>query len=104
MAFAKTLDRRNLIKTAGSLAILVGISPAPLFARPLGANPFTLGVAAGDPWPDGFVIWTRLAPRPLDEHSGMHAARIPVRWEVAADEACTSTCRGGANRAKTDLG
>ena len=36
MAFMKTLDRRNLIKTAGSLAILVGISPAPLFARPLG--------------------------------------------------------------------
>src|SRR3546814_15723879 len=96
MSFMKTLDRRNLIKTAGSLAILVGISPAPLFAQPLGANPFTLGVAAGDPWPDGFVIWTRLAPRPLDEPSGMPAARRPVRGEGAADAACKigrASCR-----------
>ena len=104
MAFAKTLDRRNLIKTAGSLAILAGISPAPLFARPLGANPFTLGVAAGDPWPDGFVIWTRLAPRPLDEHSGMPAARIPVRWEVAEDAACTRIVRSGETLAMPELG
>ena len=51
-------------------------SPAP--PRPLAAPailraqtvfrryPFSLGVAAGDPSPDGFVIWTRLAPEPLD--------------------------------------
>jgi alkaline phosphatase D len=24
--------------------------------------PFALGVASGDPAPDGFVIWTRLCP------------------------------------------
>ena len=93
MAFAKTLDRRNLIKAAGSLAVLAGFSRTPLFARPLGANPFTLGVASGDPWPDGFVIWTRLAPRPFDEHAGMPAARVPVRWEVAEDAACTRIVR-----------
>jgi alkaline phosphatase D len=29
-------------------------------------NPFTLGVASGDPEPDGVVIWTRLAPQPLE--------------------------------------
>ena len=28
-------------------------------------NPFTLGVASGDPEPDGVVIWTRLDPTPL---------------------------------------
>src|SRR5260221_7718577 len=28
-------------------------------------NPFSLGVASGDPAPDGFVLWTRLAPHPL---------------------------------------
>ena len=28
-------------------------------------EPFTLGVASGDPLPDGVVIWTRLAPSPL---------------------------------------
>jgi phosphodiesterase/alkaline phosphatase D-like protein len=29
------------------------------------ANPFTLGVASGDPQPDGVVLWTRLAPEPF---------------------------------------
>jgi phosphodiesterase/alkaline phosphatase D-like protein len=29
-------------------------------------NPFTLGVASGDPLPDGVVLWTRLAPDPLN--------------------------------------
>jgi alkaline phosphatase D len=28
-------------------------------------NPFTLGVASGEPLPDGVVRWTRLAPDPL---------------------------------------
>ncbi|MGR6922862.1 PhoD-like phosphatase N-terminal domain-containing protein [[Actinomadura] parvosata] len=29
------------------------------------ANPFTLGVASGEPLPDGVVLWTRLAVDPL---------------------------------------
>ena len=36
---------------------------APMFFN---AYPFTMGVASGDPLPDGVVLWTRLAPRPLD--------------------------------------
>lgn len=47
--------------------------------------PFALGVAAGDPAPDGFVIWTRLAPEPLDPNGGMAMSPMPVTWEVAAD-------------------
>ena len=89
------LDRRRLIKAAGSIALIAGISRSPLFAAPLGANPFTLGVASGDPWPDGFVIWTRLAPRPLDEHGGMPAAHVPVRWEVAEDHGFSRVVRKG---------
>ncbi|HTO55264.1 MAG TPA: PhoD-like phosphatase N-terminal domain-containing protein, partial [Myxococcota bacterium] len=30
-----------------------------------GGDPFSLGVASGEPAPDGFVLWTRLAPDPL---------------------------------------
>ena len=51
-------------------------------SRPsLGGNPFTLGVASGDPDPHGFVIWTRLAPKPL-EGGGMpgDAARSPREY------------------------
>jgi phosphodiesterase/alkaline phosphatase D-like protein len=29
-------------------------------------DPFTLGVASGDPTPTEVVLWTRLAPRPLE--------------------------------------
>ena len=97
------LERRQLIKAAGGLALFAGLSPSPLFARPLGANPFTLGVASGDPWPDGFVIWTRLAPRPLDEHGGMPAALYPVMWEVAEDEGFARVVRKGEAVARPEL-
>src|SRR5262249_58917212 len=35
-----------------------------------GGNPFSLGVASGAPRPDGFVLWTRLAPEPLSGNPG----------------------------------
>ncbi len=52
---------------------------------PVGA--FALGVASGDPRPDGFVLWTRLAPTPLaaDGHGGMRADHVPVQYEVTED-------------------
>src|SRR6266511_6122462 len=46
-------------------------------------DPFTLGVASGDPTPTGVVLWTRLAPRPLDPDGGMPARPVPVDWEVS---------------------
>lgn len=99
----RILDRRALIKAGGALTLAAGLSRSQLFAAPLGANPFTLGVAAGDPWPDGFVIWTRLAPRPLDEHGGMPAAHVPVRWEVAEDPAFLRVVRHGEAIAVPEL-
>ncbi|MDI3411947.1 PhoD-like phosphatase N-terminal domain-containing protein [Bacillus sonorensis] len=30
------------------------------------AYPFTLGVSSGEPLPDSVVLWTRLAPEPLN--------------------------------------
>jgi alkaline phosphatase D len=47
--------------------------------------PFTLGVASGSPSPTGVVLWTRLAPDPLNG-GGMAADAVVVRWEVAEDE------------------
>jgi len=59
-------------------------------------NPFTLGVACGDPSPDGFVLWTRLALEPLapDGLGGMQAP-VPVAWELAADDAMRQVVRRG---------
>src|SRR3954447_21821555 len=57
------------------------VAQAPKFA----ATPFSLGVASGDPTPDGVVLWTRLAVSPLDG-GGMDAIPYEVRWELATDE------------------
>lgn len=58
---------------------------------PVPKGPFTLGVASGEPTPDGAVIWTRLAPDPLAEDGlgGMSTRVVDVEWEVATDERFT---------------
>lgn len=67
----------------------LGLS-APWFAgcsaREPQPDPFTLGVASGDPTAEGFVIWTRLAPDPLalDGLGGLHSP-VEAQWEVALD-------------------
>jgi alkaline phosphatase D len=80
------LPRRRFL--AGSLAATTIASPfgivrgAPVtFA----SDPFTLGVASGSPSEDGVVLWTRLAPRPL-EGGGMPDDVVAVDWQIAEDE------------------
>ncbi|GAB2486927.1 alkaline phosphatase D family protein [Nocardiopsis aegyptia] len=57
-------------------------------ARSRVSDPFTLGVASGDPLPDGVVLWTRLAPDPLAEDGlgGMPDRRVRVLWQVSENE------------------
>jgi alkaline phosphatase D len=57
-------------------------SPEP---TPEGDGPFTLGVASGEPRPEGVVLWTRLAREPLNG-GGMPQRDLEVEWEVAEDE------------------
>jgi alkaline phosphatase D len=68
----------------------------------LGANPFTLGVASGDPTATGLVIWTRLAPKPT-EGGGMPSDAVAVRWEVADDESFKKIVRQGEGVASPTL-
>ena len=81
-------SRRLLL---GQAAALAGASLAPaVWTRAwtqgrLADDPFTLGVASGDPAADGFVLWTRLALKPREIAYGMTDAPAPVRWEVAED-------------------
>ena len=56
--------------------------------------PFQLGIASGDPSPDGMVLWTRLAPDPLSG-GGMPEEDVRVRWQVATDEGMKKVVRKG---------
>ncbi|MDM0111658.1 alkaline phosphatase D family protein [Variovorax sp. J22R133] len=51
------------------------------------SDPFTLGVASGQPRPDSVVLWTRLAPLQEDEAERSARAACTVRYEIFADEA-----------------
>ena len=68
------------------------------------ANPFSLGVASGDPADTSVVLWTRLAPQPLDPHGGLAPEPIAVRWEVADDEGFTKSVASGSSIATPQLG
>jgi alkaline phosphatase D len=53
-------------------------------------DPFTLGVASGDPLPDSVILWTRLHPDdPLPDDD------IDVEWEVATDDSFADLVASG---------
>lgn len=92
--------RRSIL--AGGAALLA--APAILRAQNLWRSyPFSLGIASGDPSPDGFVIWTRLAPSPLEPDGGMGMGPMPVQWEVAADERFQTVVASGEAQARPEL-
>ena len=69
------------------------LPPAP----PLPGDPFTLGVASGDPLPDSVILWTRLAPEPLAPGGagGMPAEQLEVVWEVSETDTFDELSAGG---------
>ncbi|MFC4071687.1 alkaline phosphatase D family protein [Actinoplanes subglobosus] len=94
--------RRDLL-TVGSAALVTALTPAPARAAPP-ADPFTLGVASGDPLPEGVVLWTRLAPHPLEPTGGLPRADYQVRWQVAEDEGFTRVVKDGVTVAAAAYG
>lgn len=104
---ARAWGRREFLRAGGAAIVswpmLAGLrSTVAQTAVALPGYPFTLGVASGDPWPDGFVIWTRLAPKPL-EGGGMPAVNVMVDWQVAHDEAMTDVVAKGTAVASREL-
>ena len=101
------MHRRDFLADLARLSVLCAGIPNVwrVTGRPvLADDPFTLGVASGDPTPTGIVIWTRLAPRPLDPDGGMNGQRTVVTWEVADDEAFAKIVRQGRYTAAPELG
>ncbi|MFI8227601.1 alkaline phosphatase D family protein [Streptomyces sp. NPDC085900] len=109
MTGAISPDRRRFL-TAGAAVLgaaasaqlwLPGTARAAENAVPDGV--FSLGVASGDPLPDGIVLWTRLAPDPLNG-GGMPDEVVPVQWEIAEDERFRKTARRGVAQARPENG
>lgn len=93
--------RRQLLAGA---ALTGGIIAAPAIAGPLrsgwgeenlASDLFTLGVGSGDPGARSVVIWTRLAPDPLNG-GGMGDKPTAVRWRIATDPAMNNIVREGS--------
>ncbi|MGP4018484.1 alkaline phosphatase D family protein [Saccharopolyspora sp. 5N708] len=107
------VSRRSVLLggTLAGAAVLSTVAAFPAAALP-GAGAlrrgevFTLGVASGDPAPDGVVLWTRLAADPLAEDGmgGMPNKALPVQWEVAEDERFKRIVRHGEAQAAPELG
>jgi alkaline phosphatase D len=104
---APALDRRLF------LSYLAGLSTVPFLgfegraatsSQTLTADPFQLGVASGDPAADGMVLWTRLAPQPLEPGFGMPSLPVTVDWEIADDESFTKIRQAGTTLATPQLG
>ena len=96
-------DRREFIAALGALGLLATAANARAQFHPqFSAYPFSLGVASGYPSPEGFVIWTRLAPAPDEPRGGLPPEAIAVRWEVADDEAMRDIVASGVELAQPD--
>ncbi|APE21253.1 MULTISPECIES: alkaline phosphatase D family protein [Streptomyces] len=103
-AAARHFGRRRFLTVTGAAAALAFATQLPaagsaaaaeLDGRRISEDPFTLGVASGDPLPGSVLLWTRLAPRPFEPGGGLPAQRVSVHWELARDERFTRTVRRG---------
>lgn len=100
------ISRRTVLlggaAACGTAALGGALSGCAGSRRPL--DPFTLGVASGEPNAAGVVLWTRLAPRPLAEDGlgGMAPRPVEVEWELASDEQFSRVQRRGTQTARPE--
>ncbi|MFF2780076.1 alkaline phosphatase D family protein [Streptomyces sp. NPDC058052] len=112
-AAARHFGRRRFLTVTGAAAALAFATQLPaagtaaaaeLDGRRITEDPFTLGVASGDPHPGSVLLWTRLAPRPFEPGGGLPAERVSVHWELARDERFARPVRRGRATAHPEFG
>ncbi|WP_426956489.1 alkaline phosphatase D family protein [Muricoccus radiodurans] len=86
------LPRRRSLLRAG--LALPGLALLGCAGARAAEDPFSLGVASGEPGPDHVVLWTRLAPQPRNG-GGMAPDPVPVDWVVARDPALRDVAQRG---------
>ncbi|MEV0847004.1 alkaline phosphatase D family protein [Streptomyces sp. NPDC049954] len=102
---ARHFDRRRFLTVTGAAAALAFATNLPAAGSAAAAaldpakivkDPFTLGVASGDPLPGSVLLWTRLAPSPYESDGGLPASRVTVQWELAHDSRFTRIAKKGS--------
>lgn len=100
-------SRRQFVLSGASLLLLPwldALAQSPITRNPrFSRDPFALGVASGDPSEDGVVLWTRLAPEPL-EGGGLGPETIEVTWEISSDDQMRKIVSQGVALATPQLG
>lgn len=107
LAAQRRMSRRHF--TAAGLTTLaasgvLGALPAAAEATWKAKDPFTLGIASGDPTSTSVVLWTRLAvdPHATDGRGGMPDQVVPVHWELSRDERFAVILRRGTAEARPE--
>jgi alkaline phosphatase D len=102
-----SMGRRRFLTALSTVAGAAALAQVPAdraAASPKPGNyPFRLGVASGDPTPSGAVLWTRLVPELFVPGGGMPSTKVPVEWQVAADERFRWVVRSGTAWAVPEL-
>ncbi|RRR73085.1 alkaline phosphatase [Streptomyces sp. RP5T] len=111
LAAARHLGRRRFLTVSAAAAALAFGTQLPargaaasrtLDAARIDSDPFTLGVASGDPLPDSVLLWTRLAPAPFEPDGGLPQQSVTVQWELASDENFAAPVRSGTAVARPE--
>lgn len=94
---AELPTRRRVVSLASAAGAALIVGPRSFAAQ---GDPFALGVASGDPWPDGFVLWTRITRDPIvADGKGGISEPVAVSYLVAEDQAMRRVVRKGRVRA-----
>ena len=110
LAVGCSSDSEGAARTTGPSTTAMA-APTTSSVPDLATDPFTLGVASGDPLTDRVILWTRLVTD-LDDQTGTGGIGEPppgadewaVRWEVASDEKFEKLVASGDEPAPADLG
>lgn len=88
------MRRRHFL--AGSVAVTGALATGRATSGyRLSRDAFSLGVASGELTDESFVLWTRIAPEPLQPDGGVDNVMIPVTWEVATEPDMKNVIRRG---------
>lgn len=103
------ISRRAFLNRAAAAAASALLAPAlsiPSQARPqFSSNPFTLGVASGDPLPDAVVLWTRLMADLADPETwGLSQPSYNLQWAIYDAEEKGKAVQSGSAIAAREKG